>query len=54
MIGKKVGEFDYLLDDYNSLNILPLEIKSGKDYKYFRALPKVLTDQNYKMCNSYF
>ncbi len=50
---KKVGEVDYLLDDYVSLNILPLEIKSGKDYSNFRALPKLLMDQNYKMTKGY-
>ncbi len=46
---KKVGEVDYLFDDYDSLNVLPVEIKSGKDYNYFRALPKILEDPNYKM-----
>jgi predicted AAA+ superfamily ATPase len=50
---KKVGEVDYLVDDYDSLNILPIEIKSGKDYKNFRALPKLLLDQNYKMSKGY-
>ncbi len=29
---KKVGEVDYLIDDYESLNVLHLEIKSGKDF----------------------
>ena len=46
---KKIGEVDYLIDNYNSLNVLPVEIKSGKDYKSFRALPKLLSDPNYKM-----
>ena len=50
---KKVGEVNYLIDDYNSLNVLPVEIKSGKDYKNFRALPKLLSDQNYKMSKGY-
>lgn len=50
---KKVGEVDYLIDDYDSLNVLPLEIKSGKDYKNFRALPKILQDSNYKMTKGY-
>ncbi len=50
---KKVGEVDYLIDDYDSLNVLPLEIKSGKDYKNFRALPKILQDTNYKMTKGY-
>ena len=50
---KKVGEVDYLIDDYDSLNVLPLEIKSGKDYKNFRALPKILEDNNYKITKGY-
>lgn len=48
---KKVGEVDYLINNYDSLNILPIEIKSGKDYKNFRALPKLLNNSNYKMQN---
>lgn len=50
---KKVGEVDYLIDDYERLSVLPLEIKSGKDYKNFRALPKILVNPNYKMSNGY-
>lgn len=50
---KKIGEVDYLIDDYNSLNVLPIEIKSGKDYKSFKALPKILMDKNYKMTKGY-
>ncbi len=50
---KKVGELDYLIDNYDSLNVLPIEIKSGKDYSNFRALPKLLNDNNYKMDKGY-
>ncbi len=50
---KKIGEVDYLIDDYDSLNVLPIEIKSGKDYKNFKALPKILMDKNYKMTKGY-
>lgn len=50
---KKVGEVDYLIDDYESLSVLPIEIKSGKDYKRFRALPKILEEPNYKMGKGY-
>ena len=46
---KKVGEVDYLIDNYDSLNVLPIEIKSGKDFKIFKALPKLLDNPNYKM-----
>ena len=50
---KKVGEVDYLIDDYDSLTVLPLEIKSGKDYSNFKALPKILNDSNYRMNRGY-
>ncbi len=50
---KKVGEVDHLIDDYESLSVLPIEIKSGKDYKYFRALPKILKEPNCKMGKGY-
>lgn len=39
---KKVGEVDFLVNDYNNLSILPIEVKSGKDYNNFRAIPKLL------------
>ena len=50
---KKVGEVDYLIDNYDELNVLPVEIKSGKDYKNFRALPKIILDPNYRMTKGY-
>lgn len=46
---KKVGEVDYLIDDYDNLSILPIEIKSGKDERNFRALPKLVMNSNYKI-----
>ena len=27
------GEIDFLYDDFDSLSIVPIEVKSGKDYK---------------------
>ena len=32
---KKVGEVDFLINDYDNLSILPIEIKSGKDQTNF-------------------
>ena len=47
---KKVGEVDFLVNDFDNLNVLPIEIKSGKDQDNFRALPKLVAeDGNYKM-----
>lgn len=45
---KKVGEVDFLIDDYDSLSVIPIEIKSGKDINNFRALPKLI-EQNKKL-----
>lgn len=50
---KKIGEVDYLIDDFESLNVLPIELKSGKDYKNFKALPKLLLNPNYNMSKGY-
>ena len=33
---KAKGEVDFLINDYDSLSVLPIEIKSGKDYYIFR------------------
>ena len=32
------GEVDYLIDDYSSLSVVPVEVKSGKDYTVHSAL----------------
>lgn len=51
---KKVGEVDFLINDYNNLSVLPIEIKSGKDQNNFRAIPKlVLPNGNYKIPYGY-
>ena len=47
---KKVGEVDFLINNYNGLSVLPIEIKSGKDQNNFRAIPKLVNPQgNYKL-----
>ena len=44
---KKIGEVDFLIDDYDQLTVLPLEIKSGKDYTEHSALSKFLENPDY-------
>ena len=44
---KQKGEVDYLIDDYESLSVLPLEVKSGKDYKRHSALDKFIKTSDY-------
>lgn len=44
---KKKGEVDFLIDNHDSLTVLPLEIKSGKDYTEHSALTKFLETPEY-------
>ena len=46
---KKTGEVDYLIDDMANLSVLPLEIKSGKDYQVHSALDKFLQIKEYNI-----
>lgn len=44
---KKKGEVDFLIDDYAGLTVLPLEVKSGKDYTEHSALTKFIENPEY-------
>jgi len=44
---KQKGEVDFLIDDYDALRVLPLEVKSGKDYTEHSALKKFLDTPDY-------
>ena len=46
---KKKGEVDYLINNYNTTQVLPLEIKSGKDYTEHSALSKFLDEKEYNI-----
>lgn len=46
---KKTGEVDYIIDDMDNLSVLPLEIKSGKDYRVHSALGKFLQVKEYNI-----
>lgn len=41
------GEVDYLLDDYDSLSVVPIEVKSGKDYTVHSALNALTKKEDY-------
>ena len=41
------GEVDFLLDDYGSLSVMPIEVKSGKDYTVHSALNAFLANPDY-------
>ena len=41
------GEVDYLIDDYDSLSAVPIEVKSGKDYSVHSALNNFVKNEDY-------
>ncbi len=41
------GEVDYLIDDYDSLSAVPIEVKSGKDYTVHSALNTFVQNEDY-------
>ena len=41
------GEVDYLIDDYDSLSAVPIEVKSGKDYTVHSALNTLVQNDDY-------
>lgn len=41
------GEVDYLIDDYDSLSAVPIEVKSGKDYTVHSALNTFIHNEDY-------
>lgn len=44
---KKNGEVDYLVDYSEEVSVLPIEVKSGKDYRIHSALDKFLSNETY-------
>lgn len=46
---KNNGEVDFLIDDADNLRVIPLEIKSGKDYTVHSALTKFLKVETYNI-----
>jgi hypothetical protein len=44
---KQKGEVDFLVDDYEHLTVLPIEVKSGKDYRAHSALDNFLNTPDY-------
>jgi hypothetical protein len=47
------GEVDYLIDDYQTLSVVPIEVKSGKDYKRHSALSRFVSKPDYKIQQGY-
>lgn len=47
------GEVDYLIDDYDSLSVVPVEVKSGKDYTVHSALSNFIKNEAYNLKKAY-
>jgi predicted AAA+ superfamily ATPase len=43
------GEVDFLIDDYDSLSAIPIEVKSGKDYTVHSALNVLVNNEDYNI-----
>lgn len=50
---KANGEVDFLIDDYDTLSVVPLEVKSGKNYSAHSALNHFLETKAYNVQKAY-
>lgn len=41
------GEVDFLFDDFDNLSVVPIEVKSGKDYKRHVAISRFVSNEDY-------
>jgi len=46
---RKKGEVDFVVDDYSTTSVLPIEVKSGKDYSIHSALNNLLKTPDYQV-----
>lgn len=49
---KQKGEVDFLVDDSGTMSVLPIEVKSGKDYTVYSALDKLMAVPDYRIVSS--
>ena len=47
------GEVDYLIPDYETLSVVPIEVKSGKDYSIHSALTHFVQNEDYHIKKAY-
>lgn len=50
---KKNGEVDYIIDDSNTLSVVPIEVKSGRDYRIHSAINNLLAVKEYNIQKAY-
>lgn len=49
---KQKGEVDFLVDDSSTMSVLPIEVKSGKDYTVHSALDNLMAVPDYNIVSS--
>ncbi len=49
---RQKGEVDFLIDDYDNLTVLPVEVKSGRDYSIHSALNNLMNNADYNVKKS--
>lgn len=47
------GEVDFIVNDYDTLSVLPIEVKSGKDYKRHSAMSRFVSTPDYYINTGY-
>lgn len=50
---KTHGEVDFLVDDFETISVAPLEVKSGKDYKTHSSLTRFVNTPDYNIKMGY-
>ena len=49
---KQRGEVDFLIDDFETLSVLPIEVKSGRDFTLHSALDKMVSISDYHIASA--
>lgn len=50
---KKHGEVDFLINDAKLVSVVPIEVKSGKDYKIHSAIERMTETEDYAIVTGY-
>lgn len=50
---KSKGEVDFIVNNFQQLSVLPIEVKSGKDYSIHRSLTKFVGNPEYHVLQAY-
>ena len=50
---KSKGEVDFLIDDTKSLSVIPIEVKSGRDFMVHSSLNTFTTNEDYGVKKAY-